>query len=99
MRVSPRHLWCVAVAVTLGALGTVGLDSMSARQRAPGLAVSVDARSMQPGELVVLTVVTPEPADGVTARAFGHRVATYRVDRATWRILVGIDLDTPAGRH
>jgi hypothetical protein len=102
MRVSPRRPWRVAVAVALGAfgaLGTVGLDSTSARQRAPGLSVSVDARSMQPGELVVLTVVTPELADAVTARAFGHRVATYRVDGATWRILVGIDLDTPAGRH
>ena len=96
MRVS---VWFFAVAVTFGALATVGLGPASARQLAPGLAVSVAARSIQPGELVLLTVVTPEPTDVVTARAFGHRVATYRVDRTTWRTLVGIDLDTPAGRH
>jgi murein DD-endopeptidase MepM/ murein hydrolase activator NlpD len=63
------------------------------------LAVTVDARSLAPGELAVLTVVTPEPTDVLSAHAFGHHVATYRVDRTTWRALVGIDLDAAPGPH
>jgi murein DD-endopeptidase MepM/ murein hydrolase activator NlpD len=89
----------VSIGAAIGAVGASGPDSTSAWQRAPGLAVTVDARSIQPGELVVLTVVTPDPTDVVAAHAFGHRVAAYRVDRATWRTLVGIDLATPPGRY
>jgi hypothetical protein len=93
MRVSPGF------SAVLAALVAIGTDPASARQRAPGPAVTVDARSIQPGELVLLTVVTSDPTDVVTAHAFGHHVATYRVDRTTWRTLVGIDLDTPVGRY
>jgi murein DD-endopeptidase MepM/ murein hydrolase activator NlpD len=93
MRVSPGFL------AALMAVVVTGPDLASARQRAPGLAVTVDARSIQPGELVLLTVTTSDPTDVLAAQAFGHRVATYRVDRTSWRALVGIDLDTSAGRY
>jgi murein DD-endopeptidase MepM/ murein hydrolase activator NlpD len=93
MLASPGRL---AVVVALVA---IGLGPTPTRQRAPGLTVTVDARSVQPGELVLLTAVTPDPTDVVAARAFGHHVATYRVDRTTWRTLVGIDLGTAAGRY
>jgi murein DD-endopeptidase MepM/ murein hydrolase activator NlpD len=93
MRVSPGS---AAVVLTLVALG---IDPTSAWQRAPGLAVTVDARSIQPGELVLLTVVTPDPTDVMAVHAFGHRVPAYRVDRTTWRTLVGIDLTSPPGRY
>jgi murein DD-endopeptidase MepM/ murein hydrolase activator NlpD len=83
----------------VGALVALGLGPASARQQVPGLTVTVDARSIQPGELVLLTVVTSDPTDVLAAQAFGHRVATYRVDRSTWRTLVGIDLSTPPGRY
>jgi len=91
----------VAVVFTgsVGAAGVIGPGSTTAWQRAPGLAVTVDARSIQPGELAVLTVVTPDATDLMAAHAFGHRVAAYRVDRTTWRTLVGIDLATPPGRY
>jgi hypothetical protein len=93
MRVSPGSAAFVA------ALVAIGPGSPSAWQRAPGLAVTVDARSIQPGELALLTVVTPDPTDVMAAHAFGHRVAAYRLDRTTWRTLVGIDLNTPPGRY
>jgi murein DD-endopeptidase MepM/ murein hydrolase activator NlpD len=93
MRVSPGS---AAVVLTLVA---IGINPTSAWQRAPGLAVTVDARSIQPGELVLLTVVTPDPTDAMAVHAFGHRVPAYRVDRTTWRTLVGIDLTSPSGRY
>jgi hypothetical protein len=96
MRVS---LGFASVVTTLVAIGAIGPDRTSAWQRAPGLAVTVDARSIQPGELALLTVVTPDPTDDMAAHAFGHRVAAYRVDGTTWRTLVGIDLNTPPGRY
>jgi hypothetical protein len=61
------------------------------------LSVTEAARSIQPGELVVLTVITAEPADRVRARAFNRDVATLRVDPLTWKVLVGLDLDTAPG--
>jgi murein DD-endopeptidase MepM/ murein hydrolase activator NlpD len=99
MRACPGCLAAVTAVIAIGVIGVIGTDRASAWQRAPGLAVTVDARSIQPGELVLLTVVTPDPADVLIAQAFGHRVATYRVDRTSWRTLVGIDLDTPVGRY
>src|SRR5579863_10347734 len=96
MRVS---LGSAAVVAALVIIGAIDSASTPAWQRAPGLAVTVDARSIQPGELALLTIVTPDPTDVVAAHAFGHRVAAYRVDRTTWRTLVGIDLNTPPGRY
>jgi len=93
MRVNPGF------AAVAAALLAIGHGSMSAWQGAPGLAVTVEARSIQPGELALLTVVTPDATDVMAAHAFGRRVATYRVDRTRWRTLVGIDLSTPPGRY
>ena len=69
---------------------------------APGLAaveVDVTARSIQPGELVVLTVDAPGDADGVHVHAFGHEIEPFVVGGGRWRALVGIDLDVKAGPH
>jgi len=63
------------------------------------LVVTVHARAQQPGELVLLSVVTPGPAETVTARGFTHHLPVYQVDRTTWRVLAGIDLETPVGRY
>ena len=58
-----------------------------------------NARSMQPGELVVLTMTVPEAADGVWLRAFGHEIPVFRVDAVTWRGLIGIDLNVRPGSY
>jgi murein DD-endopeptidase MepM/ murein hydrolase activator NlpD len=54
---------------------------------------------MQPGEIVLLTIVTPGPVEAVHARAFDHELQPFRVNANTWRVLVGIDLDATVGRH
>jgi murein DD-endopeptidase MepM/ murein hydrolase activator NlpD len=61
--------------------------------------VTPTARSIQPGELVVLTIASTEPATAVRARAFGRQLTPFAVDARTWRVLVGIDLTVAAGRY
>ena len=57
------------------------------------LTVAAKARSVRPGELVVLTVSARQDVAEVRARAFDRDLPTFVVDPRTWRVLVGIDLD------
>jgi len=66
---------------------------------APPISVTVQARAVQPGELVVLTITTASPADSVTVRAFERDVTAFKIAERNWRALVGIDLDVSPGRH
>ncbi|HUF46759.1 MAG TPA: peptidoglycan DD-metalloendopeptidase family protein [Vicinamibacterales bacterium] len=61
--------------------------------------VTVDARALAPGELVVLTIATHEPAGAVHVRAFDQDWPAFAVDDRTWRAIVGIDLDVAPGEH
>jgi len=54
---------------------------------------------MQPGELVVLTMTTPEQVDEIRVHAFNRDFPVYRTDAVRWRALVGIDLGVAAGRY
>src|SRR5262245_18886358 len=63
------------------------------------LTVTSQARSIQPGELVELTLRTARPEQSVRVRAFDRSLASYRIDAHTWRVLVGIDLDTKPGTY
>ena len=60
---------------------------------AESIDVAVAARSIQPGELVVLTVTAPPGVDRIRVRAFNRDVAAFKDGERTWRALVGIDLD------
>jgi murein DD-endopeptidase MepM/ murein hydrolase activator NlpD len=61
--------------------------------------VAVTARSVQPGELVVLTMTTAAPVDRLAVRAFERDVPSFRLDDRTWRVIIGIDLDVKPGRY
>jgi murein DD-endopeptidase MepM/ murein hydrolase activator NlpD len=63
-------------------------------QARPAVTIAAAARSIQPGELVVLNITAPEAPDDLEVRAFGRSWSAYRADATTWRALVGIDLDT-----
>ena len=67
--------------------------------RGADIAVSVAARSIQPGELVVLTLTTSSSVTEVRARAFGRDLKPTRTSSTEWQILIGIDLDTKPGRY
>lgn len=79
-------------------LATVAFAAWAAQ--APTVSISVDARSLQPGELVVLTIVAPPaPSGAAHVRAFDRDWAAYPTDERTWRVLLGIDLDTTPGTY
>jgi murein DD-endopeptidase MepM/ murein hydrolase activator NlpD len=61
--------------------------------------ISARSRSLQPGELVVVTITTPAAVDRVRVRAFDRDVEPFRVDDRVWRALVGIDLDVKPGTY
>ncbi len=79
----------------------VNPGSVPAQTPAPHSALSIAAkdRSLQPGELVVLTIHTAAPVETLRGQAFGHDLEPYNVDAHTWRALVGIDLDATTGAH
>ena len=59
----------------------------------------MDARSLQPGEVVVVTIATGAPAGAVRARAFDRDWTPFRLDPLTWEVVIGIDLDVAPGAH
>jgi murein DD-endopeptidase MepM/ murein hydrolase activator NlpD len=65
----------------------------------PAVAVEAAARSIQPGEVVRLTITTASPATRVTVQAFDTAFPAFRVDNGTWLALLGVDLDVKPGRH
>jgi murein DD-endopeptidase MepM/ murein hydrolase activator NlpD len=61
--------------------------------------ISARSRSLQPGEVVLLSIVLPDGSDSVRVRAFDREVAAYRDGDRTWRALVGVDLDVKPGTY
>ena len=61
--------------------------------------ISARSRSLQPGELVVLSIVLRETADRVQVRAFDRDVVAFPDGDRAWRALVGIDLDVKPGTY
>ena len=67
--------------------------------RGADVAVSVAARSIQPGELAVLTLTTNTTIDDVQVRAFGKDLTPLRTGATEWKVLIGIDLEIKPGRY
>jgi murein DD-endopeptidase MepM/ murein hydrolase activator NlpD len=79
--------------------GLVTLSFCSMTGAAESIRLTVDARSFQPGELMLLTLKTIGEADAVKVHVFERDAPAFKIDATTWRALVGIDLDTATGRH
>ena len=82
------------MAILLPAVVVVALLPASAA--APTLAVTVSARSIQPGELVVLTIRGADPA-AVHVRAFDREWPAFAGAAGASRVLIGIDLAVRPG--
>jgi murein DD-endopeptidase MepM/ murein hydrolase activator NlpD len=80
-----------------GGLLAALLSALAALQGS-AFAVTAAARSIQPGEIVVLTIAVPDPAAPVTVRAFDRDWTVFRDGRRT-RVLIGIDLAVTPGRY
>jgi murein DD-endopeptidase MepM/ murein hydrolase activator NlpD len=61
--------------------------------------VTVAARSVRPGEVLLVTVTGAASDAPVTVRAFARDWPVYADGQARWRALVGVDLDTHPGRY
>ncbi len=77
------------------------LAALAALLAAPGtIQISARSRSVQPGELVVLSIAVPPASGTIRVRAFDRTVSAYADADGTWHALVGIDLDVkPATYH
>jgi len=62
-----------------------------------GADITIRARAMAPGELLVVTIPTPPTASEVRVAAFGRDVRAFPIEAETWQALVGIDLDVKPG--
>lgn len=70
------------------------------RSGTPQIALSHQARSLQPGEIVLLTVRCPAELESVQASAFDKEISFFPTEDAlVWQGLVGIDLQTSAGEY
>lgn len=63
------------------------------------LKTTIAARSIQPGELVVLTATSAGEIEELNVRAFGRDVPAFREDARRWRALIGIDVDVRPGKY
>ena len=91
-----KQLLALAVAAWLVETGITTRSSLDKELPAP-VTVSRISRQIRPGEVVLLTI------DGATApvtvRAFGREWPAYAIEDRRWRVLIGIDLETPPGRY
>src|SRR6266545_4726133 len=62
------------------------------------LPVSGPAAPVRPGDVILLTIAAAQPATPVV-RAFGRSWPGYREDARTWRVLVGVVLETAPGPY
>src|SRR4051794_19334811 len=61
--------------------------------------VRVDARALQPGEVMSVTIVSASSGEIPRVTAFGRRAPVFPISPTTWRALVGIDLEVKPGPH
>jgi murein DD-endopeptidase MepM/ murein hydrolase activator NlpD len=85
------------------ALAAVGVALAMAHARAgvdePSLNVGVAARSIRPGELVVLTLTLNADPASLAVRAFERVVPAYKLRAGVWQAMLGIDLDQTPGAY
>lgn len=81
--------------------GTLALIAVAVANAAGAPALRIAARAIKPGELVVVTIDVPAStaAGEVRVRAFEHDFTPFEEGSGRLRVLIGIDLDTKAGRH
>lgn len=89
----------VTSSTPLRAQGPEASATASVRAATPALAIDLKARTLRPGELLVVTMAVPPPATDVRVRVFDRTVAAFPIDDGRWRALVGIDLDQRFGTY
>jgi murein DD-endopeptidase MepM/ murein hydrolase activator NlpD len=86
-----------APALVFALLLLCGFTALAAVDARPTIRVTVAARSLQPGELVVLTLLPTSEATAVRVQAWGRSIPAFKLDGRHWQALVGIDIDQKPG--
>jgi hypothetical protein len=72
----------------------------AAAQADPVLTATLKARSIRPGELVLLTLTSSETLERVAVSVFNRRITAFDLDEGRrWGAMVGVDLDQRPGRY
>ncbi len=71
----------------------------AAQSGAAPLTVRHSARSLQPGEVVLLTASGPAGLEALEAEVFDRRFEFFRQGARRWECLIGIDLDVRPGAY
>jgi len=87
-----------------GLIATCLLHSCAGEAASPDpaseLRVTHQARSLQPGEVVLVTLESPRPVRRVSGTAFGKDFPFFASSNSrVWQGLIGIDLETRGGRY
>jgi murein DD-endopeptidase MepM/ murein hydrolase activator NlpD len=84
-------------------LAAVGLSLWSTANSQPAssasltLEVATRARTLQPGEVVLVSIVPSRPLIALEGIAFDHAVSVWQDGASRWQALAGIPLDTGPG--
>lgn len=81
---------------TIGWLLLAG-TAVTAAATPPG--VRIDARAVQPGEVLSITISGTAAADAPRVRVFGRTIPVFGIGDSAWRALAGIDLDVTPGSY
>ena len=87
----------IACALAIGYAATVAHTDAS--QTAKPVTITATPTSARPGDLVVLTIVTPAPVESVRVRAFDRDLPSFGINKTTFSVLVGIDLAVVPGTY
>jgi murein DD-endopeptidase MepM/ murein hydrolase activator NlpD len=78
---------------------TIASGATALAQTAAHIGVTARARSIRPGELVVLTITPHTAAREIQVHAFSRDIHAYQIGSSRWQALVGIDLTTTPGTY
>lgn len=95
-------LLVVGVGLTAAARPTgaqPGRPAVTGPPAADGIRLDIAARSMAPGELLVVTVGVERQTTAVRVSAFNRHTLATDLGDGRWQALVGIDLDQRPGRY
>ncbi len=90
---------CARVAVTAAVVWAAAVPSVVRAASSSGVTVTVQARALKPGEVVLVTARTNAPARSVTGQAgAGHLRFSRTDDPLVWLALLGLDVRVTPGQ-
>ena len=83
----------------MAVLVCAALPQLAAQGGGPAPSIDLRARTMRPGEVLLVSVTVSDDVNSVDVRAFERTTPAYRLPGGAWNALVGIDLDQAAGDY